>query len=275
MLKVFGTAPVMILLLAAPASAQKPEGQFRNVELCNAASSPDRRIEACSAFIAAGRGGPQALAMAHNNRGIAYAAKVDYDRAVADFEAAIGIDPTFAKPVNNRGAARLRTGDYDAAMEDFDRAIALQPAYPGAFVNRAEGWLKKGDLVRAESDYTAATRLNADMEVAWSGLCWIRASTGDPQGAVEACDKAIGSGAHTAATYDSRALAHLKAGRTDAAIADYDAALRIDPTLATALYGRGRAKIRRGETASGEADVAAAKAVRGDIAEEFARYGVP
>ncbi|MBM7484442.1 MULTISPECIES: tetratricopeptide repeat protein [Bradyrhizobium] len=265
----------MILLLAAPASAQKPEGQFRNVELCNAASSPDRRIEACSAFIAAGRGGPQALAMAHNNRGIAYAAKVDYDRAVADFEAAIGIDPTFAKPVNNRGAARLRTGDYDAAMEDFDRAIALQPAYPGAFVNRAEGWLKKGDLVRAESDYTAATRLNADMEVAWSGLCWIRASTGDPQGAVEACDKAIGSGAHTAATYDSRALAHLKAGRTDAAIADYDAALRIDPTLATALYGRGRAKIRRGETASGEADVAAAKAVRGDIAEEFARYGVP
>lgn len=55
---------------------------------------------------------------------------------------------------------------------------------------------------------------------------------------------------------------------------DYDAALRIDPTLAAALYGRGQAKIRRGETASGEADLAAAKAVRGDIAEEFARYGV-
>src|SRR5206468_9830837 len=131
---------------------------------------------------------------AHNKRGIAYAAKADYHRAVADFDAAIGIDPTFAKPVNNRGAARLRTGDYDAAMEDFDRAIALQPAYPGAFVNRAEVWLKKGDLVRAESDYASATRLNADMEGAWSGLCWIRASTGDPQGAVEACDRAIGSG---------------------------------------------------------------------------------
>src|SRR4051794_21100961 len=274
MLKVFGTAPVMILLLAASASAQKPEGQFRDVEFCNAASSPDRRIEACSAFIAAGRGGPQALAIAHNNRGIAYAAKADYGRANADFDVAIGIDPTFAKPVNNRGAARLRTGDYDAAMEDFDRAIVLQPAYPGAFVNRAEVWLKKGDLVRAESDYASATRLNADMEGAWSGLCWIRASTSDPQGAVEACDRAIGSGAHTAATYDSRALAHLKAGRTDAAIVDYEAALRIDPAFAAALYGRGLAKIRRGETVSGEADVAAAKAVRSDIDEEFARYGV-
>ena len=89
----------MILLLAASASAQKPEGQFRDVEFCNAASSPDRRIEACSAFIAAGRGGPQALAIAHNNRGIAYAAKADYGRANADFDVAIGIDPTFAKPV--------------------------------------------------------------------------------------------------------------------------------------------------------------------------------
>jgi tetratricopeptide (TPR) repeat protein len=107
-----------------------------------------------------------------------------------------------------------------------------------------------------------------------SGLCWIRAVAGDPQAAIEACDKAIGAGAHTASTYDSRALARLKAGRTDAAIADYDAALRIDPKLANALYGRGLANLRRGKPSSGEEDIAAAKALRIDIAEEFARYGV-
>ena len=91
---------------------------------------------------------------------------------------------------------------------------------------------------------------------------------------MDACDKAIRAGAHTASTYDSRALAHLKAGRPDAAIADYDAALRIDPKLANALYGRGLAKLRRGKTSSGEEDITAAKALRIDIAEEFARYGV-
>jgi tetratricopeptide (TPR) repeat protein len=112
------------------------------------------------------------------------------------------------------------------------------------------------------------------MEGAWSGLCWIRAVTAEPQAAMETCDKAIGAGAHTASTYDSRALARLKAGRPDAAIVDYNAALRIDPTLANALYGRGLAKRRRGETSSGEEDIAAAKALRIDIAEEFARYGV-
>jgi tetratricopeptide (TPR) repeat protein len=66
----------------------------------------------------------------------------------------------------------------------------------------------------------------------------------------------------------------LKAGRADAAIADYDAALRIDPKLANALYGRGLARLRRGKTSSGQEDIAAAKALRIDIAEEFARYGV-
>ena len=172
-------APVLVLLLA-PATAQKlTEGLFRNVELCNGASSPETRIEACSAFIEAGRGGPSSLSIAYNNRGIAYAAKADYDRAVADFESAIAIDPAFVKPLNNRGATRL----------------------------------KKGDYARAESDYAAATRLNADMEDAWSGLCWIRAVAGDPQAAMETCDKAIGAGAHTASTYDSRALAHLNVNR--------------------------------------------------------------
>ena len=120
-------------------------GQFRNVELCNgAAYPPETRIEACSAFIEGRRGGPSSLATAYNNRGIAYAAKADYDRAVADFESAIAIDPAFVKPLNNRGATRLKKGEYDAAIEDFDRAIGLQPAYAGAFANRAETlyWLR-------------------------------------------------------------------------------------------------------------------------------------
>jgi tetratricopeptide (TPR) repeat protein len=164
MLRTYLAAAPILLLLFAPATAQKPkEGQFRNVELCNSASSPETRIEACSAFIEAGRGGPSSLAVAYNNRGIAYAGKADYDHAVADFESAIAIDPTFVKPLNNRGATRLKKGEYDAAIEDFDRAVDLQPAYASAFANRAEAWLKKGDYARAESDYSAATRLNADM----------------------------------------------------------------------------------------------------------------
>jgi tetratricopeptide (TPR) repeat protein len=63
-------------------------------------------------------------------------------------------------------------------------------------------------------------------------------------------------------------------GSLDAAIADYDAALRIDPKIANALYGRGAAKRLKGDTAGSEADVAAAQAIKPNVADEMARYGV-
>ena len=47
---------------------------------------------------------------------------------------------------------------------------------------------------------------------------------------------------------DSRGFVNLKLGQPKNAIADYDAALRIDPKHPSALYGRGIAKRRTGNT---------------------------
>jgi hypothetical protein len=40
------------------------------------------------------------------------------------------------------------------------------------------------------------------------------------------------------------------------------------------LYGRGVAKRRKGDVAGGNADIAAARAIKADVAAEFARYGL-
>lgn len=58
------------------------------------------------------------------------------------------------------------------------------------------------------------------------------------------------------------------------ALADCDAALAQDAQDADSLYGRGLAKLKTGDTADGNADIAAAKNIDGGIAETFARYGV-
>ena len=73
---------------------------------------------------------------------------------------------------------------------------------------------------------------------------------------------------------DSRGFAYLRLSRLDDAVADYDEALRRNPKQAGSLYGRGLAKLKKGDAVGGDADIAAAKAIQGDIAEEFARYGV-
>lgn len=55
--------------------------------------------------------------------------------------------------------------------------------------------------------------------------------------------------------------------------ADFDAALRLDPKLPSALFGRGYAKLKRSDLA-GNGDIAAAKTIQSNIVAEFAGYGL-
>jgi len=144
---VHGAAPVLVLLLLGSlAAAQTPKkGDYlSNVDVCNGSDriSLAARINGCTALIASGQG-TAALAISYNNRGNAYTASGDLDRAIPDFDQSIKLDPTSAKPFNNRGAAYLRKGEYDLALKSLDQAIKLNPNYGRAFVNRAGVYLKK------------------------------------------------------------------------------------------------------------------------------------
>jgi hypothetical protein len=65
----------------------------------------------------------------------------------------------------------------------------------------------------------------------------------------------------------------LRLGRVDEAIANFDAGLRGDPKMASALYLRGLVKIAKGDRVGGDRDIADAKAIRFDIAEQQPEYG--
>jgi Flp pilus assembly protein TadD len=52
-------------------------------------------------------------------------------------------------------------------------------------------------------------------------------------------------------------------GQYERAIKEYDEALRLLPNFAEALYLRGLAKLKLGDTVGGEADIAAAAAIDG------------
>jgi len=260
-----GVAIGVLLLVGLPVAAQNSKvnsSYLSSIEPCNGGgtTSLDARIAACTAFIEARQGTTAALAIAYNNRGNAYTAKGDFDKAIRDFDQSIALKPTYTKAFNNRGVAYLRKGEYQLAIEAFDDAIKLDPDYGAAFVNRAGAYLKKNDHQRAAHDYDEAIRLQPDSQAAWSGRCWTRALLGAWQAALEDCDRALQSGSTSAAVYDTRGLIHLRMGEFGAAIADYNSALRAAPELASALFGRGLAKLKQGDEARGEvhgADVGA------------------
>ena len=80
---------------------------------------------------------------------------------------------------------------------------------------------------------------------------------------------------NVAITFETRGFTYLKMGQWDLAIEDYGSALRLDPKLARALYGRGVAELKKGDTPRGYADIEAAKAIDAKIADDFAHYTIP
>src|ERR1041384_3873173 len=100
--------------------------------------------------------------VANDERGAAYGQKGDLDRAIADFDRAIQIEPNLADAYNNRGAAYGLKGDVDRAIADFDTAIQLNPRLKGAHYHRGLTYKLKGDQARARADFDKEEQLYPD-----------------------------------------------------------------------------------------------------------------
>jgi hypothetical protein len=73
---------------------------------------------------------------------------------------------------------------------------------------------------------------------------------------------------------EGRALAYYKLSMLELAIADYDASIKSYPQNATAWYGRGLAKLKKGDP-TGDDDIARARSLQTDISERLVLDGVP
>jgi tetratricopeptide (TPR) repeat protein len=228
-------ALLLIATQAGPASAQSPD-QLR--KWCFEDASHDQTIQGCGAVLRANRETPQDSANAYFNRGAAYAGKLQYERAIQDFDQAIKLSPTFSRALQLRGLAWANKRQFDRALKDYDEAIRLKSDEASTFENRCTARIAVKQLEQALADCNEALRLKPDSAL------------------------------------QSRGLVYLKLGRLDAALADFEAALKRDPKDAVALFGRGIARRKKGDKAGGDLDISAAKVASGSVADYFARLGI-
>jgi tetratricopeptide (TPR) repeat protein len=102
-------------------------------------------------------------ALPYDNRGTAWRDKGDRARALADYNLAIKINPNNAAAYNNRGNVRREGGDYKRAVADYTEAIRLEPKFAVAYCNRGKAWHASGEDARASADYAEATRLDPEI----------------------------------------------------------------------------------------------------------------
>ncbi len=117
---------------------------------------------------------------------MAYAAKQDYERAIADFNEAIRLDPKSAVTFHFRGLAYAAKQDYDRAIADYDEAIRLDPKSATIPVyDRGQAYAAKQDYDRAIADFNEAIKLDPKFAYPVLWLYLTRARTGAQTAAAE------------------------------------------------------------------------------------------
>jgi tetratricopeptide (TPR) repeat protein len=226
--------------------------------------SARERIASCTALIDAG----STRADVYLFRGGAFATVPDFDRAFADYSAAIKLNGGYAQAFAGRGHVQIKRLKYDLAISDYSEALAIRPDADD-YHNRGYAFMKRGDFRSAIADYTSALELQPKSATLLNSRCWARAAAGvELAEALADCDRSLAQ-RESALTRDSRAFVYYRLARYADAVGEYDRVLKADPKNAAALYMRGVAKMQ-----AGLADVDAAAGLDPGVAEDFERYRV-
>ncbi|MDH6260461.1 tetratricopeptide repeat protein [Bradyrhizobium sp. BR13661] len=172
---------MLVAYCTSPASALSEEDWdscARSAELLS-----DRPIRGCTAVITAGERILAQLVAAYNNRGLAFRARGDLDRAVEDYDKAISLMPDHYVAINNRGVALMAKGELDRAITDFDQAIRLKSDYLAAFGARAAAYSRKGLFDRAIADLDVVIKADPKNQVLIRERGTMKAKIGDGVGA--------------------------------------------------------------------------------------------
>src|SRR5262245_40252808 len=183
---------------------------------------------------------------AYLNRGNVYAKQGKLDAAIADYDLAIRISASYELAYNSRGAAYYRKGELDAALADLDTAIRLKPDYGNAYWNRARVHHLKGDTPKTLADFAEAIRLKPKEPEIYTDRGNLRSAHDDNAGAIADYTMAIKLDPNVPLPYNNRGNSHFSIGEIDKAMADFDSAIRLAPSFPDPVISRGRIALFHG-----------------------------
>ena len=248
----------------------------------------------------------------HALRGEADLSRGEPKAAMAQLDEAIRMAPDQATYYVARARARAADKQPEAALSDLDKSLTLDPRNANALLMRAELRVVHKDRMGAAADVSAASALvpagsaqarsiaglyiqldqpaaalpmldawirlhrdDAMLGVALNERCWARGLSNQMlDDALRDCRKAIRRDGKKPDYLDSLGMVQLRLGHYAESIKAYEQALAQEPQSAWSRYGLGLAEIRSGQTAAGNADILAARALDPRIVARATKYGL-
>jgi len=242
-------------------------------------------------LLVAGVAAAQSIEKAVENRmerGAKFIERKEFEKAIAEFDAAIGLDAEYAPAYAQRGRAKQMSQDYDGALADYGLAVEKDPEFANArywralllqwkqrhvdavadldrviaqYPNWAPALLKRGESRRqllrfagAAEDFARAAAADPTNRDAWMKAAQVREDTGDYAGAEEIYTLLIEKAPDYAPGYRGRGRARSYLGNPEDSDADYEKAIALAPRDIENLLSRAQARMVRGDKEGALAD---------------------
>jgi tetratricopeptide (TPR) repeat protein len=177
-------------------------------------------------------------------------------------------DSTTSRGYGERGWCYLKLREYDKALQDFEKAIGLDSKDTYSYNGRAVVYRNKGDIKSAIADYSLCINLEPKAFL-YSNRGNAKAQIGDFTGALEDYDKAIELRPQDAWGYNNRARTYLEIGKYQDALKGFSQTIELEGNNADAYKSRAVTYELLGDKKKAEQDYTIYRNLTNVDAEEF------
>ncbi|MGW6026169.1 tetratricopeptide repeat protein [Streptomyces sp. NPDC055099] len=173
--------------------------------------------------------GTEGRALAHALRGREYRRGGLHSQALADYTAALTLDPDLPRAYAGRGHTHLAMRRFEAALADHSDAVRLAPRSPTHRINRATVYfrMRRSEEAMADLDHALALDRHNTWALEFRGL--LHHQMGHHDKALTDLTDAVTIDPQAAWAFGARGDLHLTLGHLESALADLDHALDLAP----------------------------------------------
>ncbi len=165
----------------------------------------------------------------HNNLGRIHLRDGDAEKALAEFEKALALDPNNAEALLNIGAIHQGQGKSELAEHFAQRALQVDPSSIGALAQLAELRRDEGELDEAIRLFAEALAIDDSQPFLLLGFGDVLQRAGRFEAAVQAFQSVLELEPDSFKARYNLGVTYANMGRVDEAVAIYEEALELDP----------------------------------------------
>jgi tetratricopeptide (TPR) repeat protein len=208
---------------------------------CVQMQDANRAIDGCTQVLQERNLSTQVRVIALVNRANIFKQIHKWDAAIADYSAALAINPNHLGATFGRAGIWLDQGNFDRAIEGYNEVVRMNPKFSTGFSNRGIAYEGKKDYERALADYNEAVRIDPKNQNARINRSNAWLVSGEPEKAIADADEVIQLNPNNVGAYKNRGNGWLELHNYEKAIADYDMVIKLNPTDSGAFNNRGNA----------------------------------